>query len=498
MLRVFTVSIYLHISKTNGCKMTVFKAVIIFNYLQFVYCSSVYYESGFKYLTEYVLSQIASSADISTTNTRWILQKVDHFDDKSKTWKMRYFENLKFFKHKGPVYIYLGGESEASPGYLSAGIIKSLAQETNGAMFLTEHRYYGKSLPFDDITTNVKHMKWLSSRQALADIAHLIKNIKTNPTFKLSKVVVIGGSYAGNLAAWMRLMYSDLVDAAIASSGPVIAKKDFFEYLEKVNENYELYGTEECLDKIKKVFAKCEEMLQSPEGIEELKNKFNICPECDMNVVENQWVFFSTLMSQFMSNSQYGNPQRIKEHCSKLDNSMRNTSNTMLWNSKSKCMNIEFDSMIKAIQRDLGAYSWTYQTCTEFGYYQTTTSDSQPFGKTVPLDFFIKMCRNVYGPDFDEDRVDKGVDTTNKMYGGLSPNVTRVVFVNGDMDPWSRLGILEDLSYEAPATVIHRASHCTDLLPDVPGATEEIKEAAEHAKYLIKHWIGVDDNSVVF
>ncbi|XP_047509704.1 putative serine protease K12H4.7 [Pieris napi] len=496
MLPIF---ICLRISQKYGRKMTVFKAVIIFQYLQFVYTSSVFYNSGYKYLTENVLNQIATSADISTTNTRWILQKVDHFDDKSKTWKMRYFENLQFFKYKGPVYIYIGGEGEATPRYLSAGIIKALAQETNGAMFMTEHRYYGKSLPFDDILENVKHMKWLSSRQALADIAHLIKSIKTNPTFKLSKVVIIGGSYAGNLAAWMRLMYSDLVDAAIASSGPVLAKKDFFEYLEKVNENYELYGTEGCLDKIKKDFATVEEMLQSSEGIEELKNKFNICPECDMNVVENQWVFFSALTDEFMSNSQYGNPQRIKEHCSKLDNSMRyNTSDTMLRNSKSNCKNFKFDSMIKEIQRDPVLYSWVYQTCTEFGYFQTTTSDSQPFGKVVPLEFFVKTCRNVYGSDFNEGRVDKGVDTTNKIYGGLSPNVTRVVFVNGDMDPWSRLGILEDLSYEAPATVIHRASHCTDLLPEAPGASEEIKEAAKHVKYLIKHWIGVDDNSEVF
>ncbi|CAH4031373.1 unnamed protein product [Pieris brassicae] len=477
--------------------MTVFKAVIIFQYLQFVYTSSVFYNSGFKYLTENVLHQIASSADISTTNTRWILQKVDHFDDKSETWKMRYFENLQFFKDKGPVYIYIGGESEASPRYLSAGIIKALAQETNGAMFMTEHRYYGKSLPFDDILGDVKHMKWLSSRQALADIAHLIKSIKTNPTFKLSKVVVIGGSYAGSLAAWMRLMYSDLVDAAISSSGPVLAKKDFFEYIEKVNEDYELYGTEECLDKIKKDFVTYEKMLQSPKGIEELKNKFNICPECDMNVVENQWVFFSSITAEFMFNSQYGNPQRIKEHCSTIDNSMRyNTSNTMLWNSKSNCISFSFDYMIKGIQKTLWAYSWFYQTCTEFGYFQTTTSDLQPFGKVLPLDFYVKTCRNVYGSDFNEARVDKGVDTTNKIYGGLSPNVTRVVFVNGDMDPWSKLGIVEDLSSEAPATVIHRASHCADLFPEVPSATEEIKEAAKHVKYLIKRWIGVDDNSM--
>ena len=33
--------------------------------------------------------------------------------------------------------------------------------------------------------------------------------------------------------------------------------------------------------------------------------------------------------------------------------------------------------------------SWTYQTCIEFGFYQTGSAANQPFSKTVTLDWFV-------------------------------------------------------------------------------------------------------------
>ncbi|CAK1540256.1 unnamed protein product [Leptosia nina] len=405
---------------------------------------------------------------------------------------MRYYENLQYFRPNGPVFIYLGGEAEANPRFLSTGIVYELAKETSGAMFMTEHRYYGKSLPFEDVFVNIDHMQWLSSRQALADIATLIKNIKSSPIFKTCKIVVIGGSYSGNLAAWMRLMYFELVDAAIASSSPVLAKKDFFEYLEKVNENYELYGTTNCLDDVRDIFAQSGKMLETSEGRKELQSKYNICPECDLNVLENQWVFYTYMTEKFMVNSQYGGPRVIKKHCSNLELiDVENDSNE----TDSNCLDVNFNSMIEETKRTPWAYSWLYQTCTEFGYFQTTSSTSQPFGDTLPLEYFIKTCVALYGPNFNEDKVDKAVAASNAFYGGLKPNVSRVVFSNGDADPWSTIGVLEDLTYQAPAVVINRASHCADLFPQRADATEEIKQASREIKYLIKNWIGVEKSS---
>ncbi|CAG4954225.1 unnamed protein product [Colias eurytheme] len=452
--------------------------------LQCVYSFDLY-DTGFNYLTKQLLEDVSKFGVIISAEARSIQQPIDHFGENSQTWQMRYFESLDYFQNNGPIYIFIGGEGEANPLFLSGGEINQLAQETNGAMYMTEHRYYGKSKPFDDI--NTENLKWLSSKQALADVANLIKNIKSDSKFQSSKVVVIGGSYAGSLAAWMKLKYPELVDAAIASSGPVLAKKDFSDYLQKVNDDYERYGTPDCLSNIKAKFQKFQEMLKTSEGIQQLKQEQNICDEVDMSDRKNQFVFFMINISPFMQQSQYGGPDKIRDHCSNLH--MEKLSQKLPWNIKN-CNDISFQGFINFMKRSDNYHSWFYQQCTEFGYFQTTSSRSQPFGDAVSKDMYIEICKNLFGPEFDEDKVDNAVQTTNSAYGGQRPDVKQVVFVNGDVDPWSTLSVLQDLSDEAPAIVVPKGTHCADIVIR-PDSSEELKGAVERIKQYIKKWIGV-------
>lgn len=74
---------------------------------------------------------------------------------------------------------------------------------------------------------SVENLRFLSSQQALADLAHF----QTVMTKKLGtgerKWVVFGGSYPGCLAAWYRIKYPHLAHAAVASSAPVKAVLNF-------------------------------------------------------------------------------------------------------------------------------------------------------------------------------------------------------------------------------------------------------------------------------
>ncbi|XP_049882647.1 putative serine protease K12H4.7 [Pectinophora gossypiella] len=453
--------------------------------------------NGYRYLSKQ-MANYAVQFDYASVDTKWIEQPLDHFDAKeNRPWKMRYFENLEFWKPNGTIYLFIGGEGEAHPYFLTLGTLYELANETNGAMFGSEHRYYGKSMPLDNTVT--ENLKYLSSRQALADLAYLLETIRSSPKFKKStssKVVVIGGSYPGNLAAWMRLLYPNLVDAAIASSAPVLAKKDFFEYLETVSDDYEQQGLDGCHDKISEIFKRYEKLFSSEQGIKQLKEEEKICQDNDMTRLENKQLFFMDKTSEFMGRAQYGNPDYIKKHCAKIMNSSRIATSKMsfedepnFWREEIDCYDYDFYNMIDEMKEIDWILSWIYQTCTEFGYYQSTNSDNHPFTRNIPAELYYKMCTGLFGPEFEEQRIDEGIDYTNKLYGGLSPNVTNVVFVNGDMDPWSRLGILEDVSYDAPAKVIPRASHCRDLFSNRKGDPEELVEARSYIKYLIKKWL---------
>ena len=72
---------------------------------------------------------------------------------------------------------------------------------------------------------STKNLKYLSSEQALADLAYFIEAQKLH--LKGNKWIVFGGSYPGSLAAWFRLKYPHLAHGAVASSAPLLAKINF-------------------------------------------------------------------------------------------------------------------------------------------------------------------------------------------------------------------------------------------------------------------------------
>ncbi len=79
-------------------------------------------------------------------------------------------------------------------------------------------------------------MKYLSSRQALADVNYFIGVITS--MLKLTdknRWVSFGGSYSGALSGWLRQLYPDKVVGAVATSAPVYAIEDFSQYLEVVS-----------------------------------------------------------------------------------------------------------------------------------------------------------------------------------------------------------------------------------------------------------------------
>ena len=104
---------------------------------------------------------------------QWFEQILNHFDAlEGATWSQRFWENMEHYVPGGPAFIMIGGEGEASPGWLNYGQWYKWAKENGAAMFLLEHRYYGQSQPTEDMST--ENMRYLSSRQGLEDLAHFM------------------------------------------------------------------------------------------------------------------------------------------------------------------------------------------------------------------------------------------------------------------------------------------------------------------------------------
>lgn len=112
--------------------------------------------------------------------------------------------------------------------------------------------------------------------QALADLVDLREHITAqfNLTGNNNKWISFGGSYAGNLAAWLRLKYPHLVHAAVASSAPIKAIVDFYEYLEVVNDVLDS-SSQQCPIEIRNATRKAIELSKSTNGTKKLENLFS-------------------------------------------------------------------------------------------------------------------------------------------------------------------------------------------------------------------------------
>lgn len=95
-----------------------------------------------------------------------------------------------------------------------------------------------------------------------------------------------------------------------------------------------------------------------------------------------------------------------------------------------------------------------YQTCNEFGWYQSSNQKDHPFTDYYPLQFFEQQCIDIFGPKFDAKYIQAATDRSNRIYGGLGIQVTNVIFVHGSFDPWHALGVTKDLSPDATAILV--------------------------------------------
>lgn len=202
-----------------------------------------------------------------TTVANTIQQKLDHSNaSDTRTFTQRYWYDSKYATSKdAPVVLYICGEAECSGSF---GGVSGHAGVFKAHMVTLEHRYYGKSQPFENLET--KNLKYLSTRQALEDLVAFKKYAVENLGFT-GKWIATGGSYAGSLAAYLRSQYPNEFVGALASSGPVRADNDFEEFDRHVAK----MAGPACLAAVKSVMAEIETMVATSEGFEKAKSIFD-------------------------------------------------------------------------------------------------------------------------------------------------------------------------------------------------------------------------------
>ncbi|PVD19043.1 hypothetical protein C0Q70_21602 [Pomacea canaliculata] len=454
-------------------------------------------------------SQLADSP----SSALWFNQTLDHFNDAdTRTFMQQYFINDKYYKPGGPVFLSIGGEGPADPVWMENGAWIQYAQDHNAFLFMVEHRFYGKTHPTGNLS--VENLGYLTSEQALADLANFITFAQVKYNLPDNKWIAIGGSYSGALAAWFRLKYPHLVQGAVATSAPVFAQLNFLEYMSVVQDSLAM-SSSSCVSNIQQATQQLEKLLSDETGRQQLRKMFNLCD--DINIANSDDIanLYSVLAGNFEDVVQYNKDNRAFEGakgtnitidtlCGIMDTDTNKSAlqryadvNTlMLTTYAEKCQDFTYASMISDLTKidwdsntAAGGRQWTYQTCTEFGYFQTSDSKNQPFGSYFPLEFFIKQCQDIFGPKFNADLIQQGINFTNTNYGGYNLKVTNVVFPNGSVDPWHALGIVKDLSPNATAIFIDGTAHCANMYPATPDDPPQLVQARLTISKLIGQWV---------
>ncbi|KAJ8256270.1 hypothetical protein COCON_G00184220 [Conger conger] len=441
----------------------------------------------------------------------WFTQRLDHFNGAdSRIWKQRYFVNDTFFRSDGPVFLMIGGEGPANPAWMQFGSWLTYAQKLGALCLMLEHRFYGKSHPTEDMST--LNLQYLSSLQALADLAHFRVVMADSHGLADRKWVAFGGSYPGSLAAWFRLKYPHLVHAAVATSAPVHAVVNFPEYLEVVHRSLAAESLD-CPLLVQKASDTLLERLKDPKTYDNITKDFGLCEKLQIQSDKDSAYFLETLAGNFMDVVQYNQDNRefegaigtnitIQVLCGvMLDASLGQpydryaaVARLMLQTFSQKCLDASYANYLRDMRNTSwsspasGGRQWVYQTCTEFGFYQSTDSPNQPFGG-FPLPYHVQQCADIYDPSLTLDSITTAAQQTNERYGGYDIRTSRIVFPNGSIDPWHALGITRDLSDDLPAIFIQGTAHCANMYPAWDKDLPQLSLARDHVFLLLHKWL---------
>ncbi|GJJ13198.1 hypothetical protein Clacol_007449 [Clathrus columnatus] len=433
---------------------------------------------------------------------RYFDQPIDHDNKNLGTFSQRYWVNVRHYHQGGPIFVLDGGETsgENRLPFLNTGIMDRLPKETGGIGIVLEHRYYGTSMPFANLTTD--SLRFLNNYQSAADSANFMRNVKIagitdgdNVSAVTRPWIYYGGSYAGARAAHMRVLYPEITFGAIASSAVVHAAVSYWEYYDLIR-NYTSISCRDAIENtvktvdflldlskptrtwVKHLFglvglqddADFASVLSSPLGAwqsmnwDPTVNSTRFGEFCDALAAQrpSAWGLedFRTLtLGELItfSRARAGNElvgSDLDANASLLSQTVQahfalfNYANYIRENVVSRCpkdTDVEecFGTTDPEQFLDTSINStwrcWSFQVCTEWGYFQHAPPDPEHpslLSRKLTLDYTSRICRQAFPPGEYFYVPNVPNVTAVNSLGDFDLAMDRIAFIDGEIDPW--------------------------------------------------------------
>uniref|UniRef100_A0A7I4CCV6 Serine carboxypeptidase S28 family protein n=1 Tax=Physcomitrium patens TaxID=3218 RepID=A0A7I4CCV6_PHYPA len=361
-------------------------------------------------------SRLAHPSSFVAQQPVWFRQRLDHFSSQDRReFQQRYYEFLDYFKDpNAPIFLRICGESTCSG--IPNDYLLVLAKKFGAAVVSLEHRYYGESSPFEELTTD--NLKYLSSKQALFDLASYRNfyqesiNKKFNTTEKENPWIVFGVSYPGALSAWFRLKFPHLVRGSLSSSGVVLAVHNYTAFDQQVAAS----AGPACANALRDVTQEVDKALTS--------NSHKIKALFGVEQLKNDGDFRYLLADAAAEAFQYGNPDIL---CLPLVAAYSSGQNVVAAYAEFVKLfffgifgvnPISYDQEHLKLTKsgpDTGDRQWWYQVCTEVAYFQVAPSQNSIRSPGVNEKYHLDLCANVFGNGTYPE-----VDITNLYYATVN------------------------------------------------------------------------------
>eukprot|EP00475_Leptophrys_vorax_P015941 TRINITY_DN22328_c0_g1_i2.p1 TRINITY_DN22328_c0_g1~~TRINITY_DN22328_c0_g1_i2.p1 ORF type:complete len:317 (-),score=63.01 TRINITY_DN22328_c0_g1_i2:51-1001(-) len=312
------------------------------------------------------------------------------------------------------------------------------------------------------------------------------------------------------LAGWFRLKFPHLVHAAVSSSAPAMMYVDFQGYNDVVAQSTGaeiIGGSERCVSIVRDGHEIVRNMLKSSEGRSSLAELFNVCGGGKALEDENNqadWAGNGVVYLPIQDND----PTCAEEVCNVekickflMDSASAANGSALIALAKlsekqfgsSGCVSVDhnayMDSLLNTTIEGGVNRIWLYQTCTEFAGYMTCEVGSQCIYSQGlnTIDKQLAICEQAF--QIPATQVSKRVHFTNLYWGNLSPEGSRVIYVNGEIDPFHALAILKSPGPELPAIWVPGASHHFWTHPSLPTDSQFVKQTRQQIWRTVLQWL---------
>lgn len=212
------------------------------------------------------------------------------------------------------------------------------------------------------------------------------------------------------MVAWMRKKYPHLVSGAWASSAPLNAQVDFEEYKDIMTYGIQRIGGANCSASFENAFRRMEELVDAGD-VNAIQVAFNLCSPLNLTTMDIPHFFYelSDIVAGLVQSHRSGS---IEGACAYMANQKSvNSKDDMnafaAWVNRGSntCLDMSYQNSVQKFsnsdwtaEANRQMRQWTYQTCTEFAWFQTSSSNNQIFGSSTryPVEYFESLCQDIY------------------------------------------------------------------------------------------------------